>query len=664
MSSSQAGWWSVPVTALTFVLLLGCDVPTGNPSPSLNTDTEISTPLVQEKTFSFLGGPGSEFEPLIDTTSSDFDTLFEVESANKDISVVQKIDNFNIGNLDGALDNAAGDLTFDQKSFEEEFLDLEEEGTTFSGEKRIGDLPFIDNEDLQISTTGDIAVSGSDKVAFDKSKDNYVELGNTTIGVDEGVTVSPSDAEERVFDSLRYVYPDVRVAPYGKNDRLVIDFVENPCGNGPCGSDGAYERSIKEIQDGFDVDLKDARVYPDKPKVDQSGTITFNIDGKVNPDVEVEDDDRIALGISTSLDNFEIQEIDVDKAKPFMVTVTPNENGGDIDIASDNEVRTAAFDGFTGITDRVDGLNLADVSFNFQVETVNLTSTDVQLYAAIQGKNKTDQILLGGTEDQKSTRGAHRNVSSLPLSAASFTKNGSPLSNESLIKLGVGLEDASLRDTVETPLVVDGNNSNVADFVNTLPTEVRLAGQAAINTDGDDLNVRTPIGLDASFTLDVPLQVKDRFVVRDTINQSLSDLNDLTDPEKNVNISTAELQLSYTNGLPLGADVQMTIVDASGSVIETFNDDFDDDDFRIKPAAKDDAGAAARSSSGTFAFNLGATQEDLRALADGDKIHLALNMDQEGSGDGSGAIARLQADDLLTLNRVRLEVDASVQTGN
>ncbi len=655
MSSSQASWWPLTVAALVFITLVGCDVPTGNSSPSINTDTEISTPLVQEKTFTFLGGPNSEFDPLIDTTSSDFDSLFEVESSNNDISVVQEIDNFDIGNLNEALDNATGSLTFDQKTFDETFIDLQKEGFTFAGERQIGVL----NVELQRSATANIPVRGSNRVAFKKSQNNYVELGPTTIEV-QNITSSPT-APGGVFDSLRFTYPDIRVEPYGEDNQLVVDFVENPCGSGPCGSNGEYERDISTLGDG--IDLEGARIYPDKPNIDKNGTVTFNIGGQVNPDLMVKNDDKISLRASTSFDNFEIREIDVYEAKPFTVTITPNENGGDINVANDNEVRTAAFDGFEGITDRVDGLKLADVSLTFQVETANLASTDAQVYAAIQGTNETNQIYLRGTEDQNMSRGADRNVSSLPFSAA-FTENGVSLQNESLIKLGVGLEEAALGETVRTPLLVDGDNSNVADFVNTLPTEVRLAGQAELNTDGGGLQVRKPIALDANFSLNVPLRIRDRFVVRDTIDADLSDLNDLTDPEEDANISTAELQFSYTNGLPLGADVKMVIVDAAGSVIETFNGGFDNDNFRIEPAAKDEDGAAAAPSSGTFVFTLGSTQEDLRALADGDKIRLALNMDQAGSGGGTAAVARLRADDQLTLNRVRLEADASVQTGN
>ncbi len=261
-------------------------------------------------------------------------------------------------------------------------------------EKKIGQISNRFDIDLAFSTEADIPVRGSNRVAF--KQDDYVELGDAEIVV-QNIAISPT-AQRRVFDEIRFVYPDIRVEPYGPDDQLVISFVESPSGK--------YEQDINDLSNGSRIPLNDTRVYPEKPKIDEDGTVTFKIDGQVNPDLRVENDDKISFGASTSLDSFEIQEIDVGAAKPFTVTVTPNKDGGAINVADDSEVRTAAFDGFEGITGRVDGLELADVSLTFQVETANLASTDFQLYAAIQGTNETDQIFLRGTED--------RSVSSLP----------------------------------------------------------------------------------------------------------------------------------------------------------------------------------------------------------------------------------------------------------
>lgn len=67
--------WTGALTCAALVLLSGCDVPTGSNDPSLNTGTSIGAPLIAQKTYSFLGGPESENEPIIDTTSTSSKSL-------------------------------------------------------------------------------------------------------------------------------------------------------------------------------------------------------------------------------------------------------------------------------------------------------------------------------------------------------------------------------------------------------------------------------------------------------------------------------------------------------------------------------------------------------------------------------------------------------------
>lgn len=55
-------------------VLGGCDLPTE--PPSLETDTKVKAPLMEDKPFGFLGGPESAYDPLIDTTRVDDDSLF------------------------------------------------------------------------------------------------------------------------------------------------------------------------------------------------------------------------------------------------------------------------------------------------------------------------------------------------------------------------------------------------------------------------------------------------------------------------------------------------------------------------------------------------------------------------------------------------------------
>lgn len=668
MSQSYVGWWPATATLLAFVVFGGCDTPTGD--PSLNTETDINAPLVQEKSFVFLGGPESEVDPLIDTTSSEFDSLFAVDS-DSDISIVQELDNFDIGALDGVLDDAAGDYQFSSQNFSQEFIDLSDFTPPSFSDERIGKLideGIVPSSELNVSTTGTIEVSGSGRTAFDQSGENedYVELSNTQVIVDD-VDVSPT-ANQNVFSKLTYSYPDVRLAPFNEPDSLVVEFVDAPCGPGPCGEDGEYERDIANLENGFTLTLEDVRVYPDKPTISASGETAFNISGNINNDLLVSDNDVLSLAISTTVENFDIQELDVAAATPFNTQVTSDADAqgepgyGEIDIARDGEANVASFDGFESVTGRLDGLELADVDLVFSLSTRNLASTDAALFSAIQGQGGTSAPLF-----LKGEMGTEREVESSERDPfdKELVENGNRISSSSLIQLGADLEDASLGQTVNpSPDTINEGNSNADDLINALPTEIRLVSQAQVNMDGGDLKIREPVELDASFTLDVPLRIKERFMLRDTIDADFSDLEDLTDPDENLNISTAELQFSYTNGLPLGADVKMVIVDEQGSVVETFNDNFDDGDFRLEPAQKGDDGAAERPVPGDFVFNLGDTQEELRDLADGEEIQLVLNMDQEGSGGTSEAVASLRADDQLTINQIRLNVTASVQTGD
>ena len=60
--------WTVGLLCTALAILSGCDVPTGDNDPSINTETQIDGPLVSQ-TYSFLGGPESENDVIIDTTS-------------------------------------------------------------------------------------------------------------------------------------------------------------------------------------------------------------------------------------------------------------------------------------------------------------------------------------------------------------------------------------------------------------------------------------------------------------------------------------------------------------------------------------------------------------------------------------------------------------------
>lgn len=83
------------ILCLGFILLVaGCENPA---APNFSTDHQIQSPLVLNKTYTFLGGS----ESLIDTTSSQFDSLFSV--AGNGLVSLSKTTPFDFGSLDNAL---------------------------------------------------------------------------------------------------------------------------------------------------------------------------------------------------------------------------------------------------------------------------------------------------------------------------------------------------------------------------------------------------------------------------------------------------------------------------------------------------------------------------------------------------------------------------------
>lgn len=628
--------WSVTLSALVLFLVTGCDIPTQ--APSIHTETNVDAPIVAEKTFSFLGGPASKNEPLIDTTSSTYDSLFVVADDPADISLEQRIDNFDMGSLDGVLNEAGGALSVTNSSFSQVLLVAPQDGN----------LP-----DEIVYKRGTLQFEQNDRVAFGNA-DNYVQAVNATVEMGSA-KIKP---DPTVVDTLEYTYPDVRTKPYELRDTLVVRFLDgtNVCDANPC-PDGTYEYPRSDLDNGFNLTLDTIQVYPDKNTLQDQGSMDFGIRAWLNNNHTVSKGDTISVSGAMSVQDFELHELSASAAKPFTVKVTEDANGdGNLDVASDSEALTAPFEGFKGFTNRVDGLQLASANLDFSFVTKNVASTDAQIYTAMQGTNDSQKLFLAGEQDENQTRGEDLNVSSLPSSSSTgFVESGRSISLDSLTRFPVDLEDASLGTVATRTVPMDGENSNVVEFINALPTAVRLASQVEMNRDAGDVQIRQPVQLDAGLTLSVPLQIKGELVFRDTMSADFSSFNSLADPNKSISVSAAEFRVRYENALPLGADIRMTIVNQTGTAIKTYTPD---DGLRLDPPPKNQAGAVEAPTSGTLTLPLANSQEEFQRLIEGRSIQLEITMTQN-----AGEPARLRADDTLRL-ALSTDVEASVDTNN
>lgn len=114
------------------VIATGCELPK---KPDFTTSHTVEAPILINKEFQFLGGGGS-VEVLIDTTKSEFDSLFILDNSTGLISV-SKEEDFDFGDLNDAIPTISTDPT----SFNAEVGELEV-GSFSSGTGNIGEANF------------------------------------------------------------------------------------------------------------------------------------------------------------------------------------------------------------------------------------------------------------------------------------------------------------------------------------------------------------------------------------------------------------------------------------------------------------------------------------------------------------------------------------------
>lgn len=122
------------IWALALVLGTGCEIPK---KPDFTTSHTVEAPILINKEFQFLGGGGST-EVLIDTTSSEFDSLFTLDQAT-DLIKISIEEEFDFGDLNDAVP----EISTDETSFNSQVGELEI-GSFSSGNGNLGTASFED----------------------------------------------------------------------------------------------------------------------------------------------------------------------------------------------------------------------------------------------------------------------------------------------------------------------------------------------------------------------------------------------------------------------------------------------------------------------------------------------------------------------------------------
>lgn len=584
MSSFQHTWRNVGFLVLAIVVLSGCDTLTEE--PSLTTDIQLNAPLIAAKTYSFLGGPNSEHEPLIDTTSVESQST--VQSISRPPTTARSPRSklsINQGFTETLVEK--GDPLSQQPIRVERTLEI---ANPSEGAQNKAPLQEGISGTLNLNDEGNVDFGA---IEGDAGTSLKIVIKNDTKVRMRNVSLSLSNNPDAATDFEDHVdIPDLDVdaslgtiSGRGGTATATINNWDHP------------ERALKEQVD-----------------------FTLHADPLVAPHGEM----TICVGGSDCIGG---------EPATFNVETLYFRAGGEM-------LRTSgSFDAFS--TGRLEFGT--DTFIRLDNPKLNVRTLDVRK----------------GSEDVPHPRLNFDVFRLIYRNALTFQPSGDPLDVDLL-----GTASSFTGNFVDCPCNASVSlNDQVAfeDLSNNDNIQFEIVGRLASSGAPSIISVGDPVTAeDAGFPIADHLTVnwglpdapEKRVTIRDTTSTNLSKLEDLTDPDNKVQFNSATIQLGYTNALPLGGDLTLTLVDENGTVLKEWGND----DLRLKPAPKTEDGTASNAVEDTVPLSLGSDKQELRRISEGADIRIRIDMTQN-----QGAPARLRTEDTIRFH-FTLETDAFIDS--
>ncbi len=476
-------------------------------------------------------------------------------------------------------------------------------------------------------TDGAISIA-SDEVTFGVG--DYVTLADGWLTLEN--LLSTLDIN---LDTLQLSFPDIRKPPYGPGDTLVVRFVR---GVGDDPAQYLFAGLTSGVAVTKTLPLRDLRLYP------AQNTLRYRIYGRLETSTQIRTLEATdSVQATVRLEGLDLKEARV-QVHALVADLQDDANGdGRLDVALDAEARVSRVDRLNTLNKRVSGLQVQDTELSFSL-TTNVGG-EATLYLAVLGRTAdgATRFLQG--------RGVYAVAPNDPI-AAPLSYNGVPLSAEQLIRLPfVGTDDPD-RPVTRT-YVLNGTNSNIDEFLSLLPEELRVVGRVVAN---GTVQLRKPLVVTARAGLRIPLHIAGEVIqVQDTVALDLSTLELPTDPQEDLQVEEARLTLRYANGMPLGAAMQLELLDAYSQPIGVRVPA--DATLQIMAAPVDDQGFATSYREGETSVVL--NQDQLARLKQGRWVRLVIQVRTPAE---QVAAVRLRATDALRLQlqgyfRYRLRVN-------
>lgn len=488
--------------------------------------------------------------------------------------------------------------------------------TSVVGNVEVDELYFV--PEAEVFTSNGLLEIDVDDVSFESGQE-FVELESGTLLIEEITNQMGMDME-----MLQFSLPGFRVAPYGEADSLVIKFSGS--------SNNAETLEFSQLSgettlSDIPIDLSGVRIYP----VDNEATYNVFAVSESGETTSLSVSDQIIASLAP-------QSLQVSKVsaimRPTSIDLTEDTNGdGMLEVMSNLEAEVMDLGSLDALSDYdLDEFSFNGTQFTFNVDT-NL-GADIIFYAAMVGvKDDGSHVYLSGQNEFAVTQD--------DTLAQSFVLDGAPIAPENLMKFVIpGAPSAS--EVVTQVVEINGTNSNIDDFISSIPEEFRYVGKGLVQgMDGGLVELEKPFTIAANISAGIPLSFSGAFGIDETFDADLSSLEDFTKTDTEVSINEGSLMLEYTTGLPVGVNLQVDFLDDSGRVVATLPDSAGTA-FELAAAEANEAGLATQPV--TDLLEVGVTKDQLRAMSNGTSARLSLNVNTN-----DGVPATLRATDTIQI---------------
>ena len=423
-------------------------------------------------------------------------------------------------------------------------------------------------------------------------------------------------------------FPGIRNDDFGVEDSLVLNFPAIPANT-----------SANDVI----VDLSGYRIFADNNEVSYnivSATENTQTGPNAGP-VTISETDEITA-------NVDISGLTIESAFGIVLAQTvllgdndvTNDTGSEIlDVFNDNEAEVTTIDGLDEFSDQIDGFKFTEPIININYNTnIRIETT---IYAALVGVDADgNTVYLSGNAG-----GPNEVTASDPITG--LVANGQQLNPDQLVKFSI--DNVSDCQNSICQIAFNINTTNVDDFLNNLPSDIRFVGRAVVNESENEASITTPLEFTPGLNVDLPLafstEVGNPANFTDTTDVSL-DLGDDT------NLTEGQLFILYTNDLPIGLHIFLSFQDTTSNT-ELFTLPNPGNELRLVASPVDDVTGFATGGQENNTFMATLTEEQLTLLKQTNIVEFSINL-----RSSENKAVRLRASDSFRLSlgaRIKIE---------